>query len=96
MRCALFSERALLENCVAESAQVNGSVACHVREVLLSDAILEDEFDPELYPLFEPARAWVLLMRARSTTLSSALLTGLLRVLSGRANGGGGVAQRER
>ena len=55
VRCALFSERTLLEECVAESIPVDCSIACHVREVLLSDAIIEEEFDPELYPLFEPA-----------------------------------------
>ena len=55
VRCALFSERTLLEECDIESVPVDGSVARHVRDVLLSDVILEEEFDPELYPLFEPA-----------------------------------------
>lgn len=55
VRCALFAERTLLGECIAEGAPVDGSIARHVREALLSDAILEDEFDPELYPLFEPA-----------------------------------------
>lgn len=87
VRCALFSERALLENCVAESAPVNGSVACHVREALLSDAILEDEFDPELYPLFEPAARLGIVDAGEIDDLIQRSSHRALEVLSGRANG---------
>lgn len=56
VRCALYISRCIIEECREKKTVVDSVLGEYVRKVLLSDAILEDEYDPELYPLFGPAR----------------------------------------
>ena len=56
VRCALHVSRYIFEECCEQEVAVDNVLGEYVRDVLLSDAILDDEYDPELYPLFGPAK----------------------------------------
>lgn len=56
VRCALYVLQRAIERALAEGAGVDKSVGSYIHEVLLSDLVLEDEYDPELYPLYASAR----------------------------------------
>ena len=55
VRCALYESRSIFEKCFEQGAVADGALGEYARKILLSDAILDDEFDPELYPLFGAA-----------------------------------------
>ena len=56
VRCALYVMQRAIERALAEGTGVDRGVGSYIHDVLLSDLVLEDEYDPELYPLYAPAR----------------------------------------